>query len=167
MKNALVAGAGGFIGSHLVKRLKAEGYDVRGVDLKRPQFDQTGADDYERVKAGYERLGVTVDVRPFLFGTMPWDAGASMGFTRQWAEAQELFTVTKDGYTGPAYYDSPKSDTVATLNEGNLIREIANVAKCNDATIVDGQDFLKRVRGIWGSFHRTCMPLGIRWSSCA
>jgi nucleoside-diphosphate-sugar epimerase len=33
MKNALVLGAGGFIGSHMVRRLKSEGYKVRGVDL--------------------------------------------------------------------------------------------------------------------------------------
>ncbi len=42
---ALVCGAGGFIGSHLVKRLKAEGYWVRGVDLKYPEFSPTAADD--------------------------------------------------------------------------------------------------------------------------
>ena len=46
MKTALVCGAGGFIGSHLVKRLKNEGFWVRGVDLKSPQFDQTHADDF-------------------------------------------------------------------------------------------------------------------------
>ena len=46
MKKALVCGAGGFIGSHLVKRLKNEGFWVRGVDLKSPQFDQTNADDF-------------------------------------------------------------------------------------------------------------------------
>ncbi len=46
MKTALVCGAGGFIGSHLVKRLKREGYWVRGVDLKLPQFDETEADDF-------------------------------------------------------------------------------------------------------------------------
>jgi len=45
-KKALVAGAGGFIGSHLVKRLKKEGYWVRGVDLKYPQFSPTQADDF-------------------------------------------------------------------------------------------------------------------------
>ncbi len=45
MKKALVCGAGGFIGSHLVKRLKEEGYWVRGVDLKRPEFGPTAADD--------------------------------------------------------------------------------------------------------------------------
>src|SRR5918997_1005154 len=46
MKTALVLGAGGFIGSHLVKRLKKEGYWVRGVDLKYPEFDKTAADDF-------------------------------------------------------------------------------------------------------------------------
>ncbi len=46
MKKALVCGAGGFIGSHLVKRLKSEGYWVRGVDLKRPEFAETAADEF-------------------------------------------------------------------------------------------------------------------------
>ncbi|MEN2994443.1 MAG: NAD-dependent epimerase/dehydratase family protein, partial [Thermodesulfovibrio sp.] len=45
-KKALVCGAGGFIGSHLVKRLKKEGYWVRGVDLKYPEFSETQADDF-------------------------------------------------------------------------------------------------------------------------
>src|SRR5512139_2795104 len=45
-KAALVCGAGGFIGSHLVKRLKAEGYWVRGADLKFPEFSETQADDF-------------------------------------------------------------------------------------------------------------------------
>src|SRR5215467_349421 len=46
MRNALVCGAGGFIGSHLVKRLKKEGFFVRGVDLKFPDFSETRADDF-------------------------------------------------------------------------------------------------------------------------
>lgn len=46
MKNAIVCGAGGFIGGHLVRRLKKEGYWVRGVDLKFPQFNNTEADDF-------------------------------------------------------------------------------------------------------------------------
>src|SRR5271156_3411757 len=45
-KTALVCGAGGFIGSHLVKRLKQEGWWVRGVDLKFPEFGETAADDF-------------------------------------------------------------------------------------------------------------------------
>lgn len=46
MKTALVLGAGGFIGSHLAKRLKAEGYFVRGVDLKHPDFGASAADEF-------------------------------------------------------------------------------------------------------------------------
>ncbi len=46
MKTILVCGAGGFIGSHLVKRLKKEGAWVRGVDLKYPEFAETKADDF-------------------------------------------------------------------------------------------------------------------------
>ena len=46
MKTALVCGAGGFIGSHMVKRLKNEGYWVKGVDLKYPEFSPTEADDF-------------------------------------------------------------------------------------------------------------------------
>ncbi|MEM9030319.1 MAG: NAD-dependent epimerase/dehydratase family protein, partial [Pseudomonadota bacterium] len=46
VKRALVCGAGGFIGSHLVKRLKREGYWVRGVDIKYPRFSETEADDF-------------------------------------------------------------------------------------------------------------------------
>src|ERR1700747_3507236 len=45
-KVALVCGAGGFIGHHLVRRLKREGFWVRGVDLKFPRFSETDADDF-------------------------------------------------------------------------------------------------------------------------
>jgi len=46
MKKALVMGGGGFIGSYLVKRLKSEGFWVRSVDLKYPDFSETKADDF-------------------------------------------------------------------------------------------------------------------------
>ena len=46
MRRVLVGGAGGFIGSHLVRRLKREGFWVRGVDLKRPDFSPTAADEF-------------------------------------------------------------------------------------------------------------------------
>jgi nucleoside-diphosphate-sugar epimerase len=45
-KTALVLGAGGFIGSHMVKRLREEGYWVRGVDLKYPEFSSTKANEF-------------------------------------------------------------------------------------------------------------------------
>jgi nucleoside-diphosphate-sugar epimerase len=46
LKSVLVNGAGGFIGSHLVKRLKSEGFWVRGADLKRPEYSATAADEF-------------------------------------------------------------------------------------------------------------------------
>ena len=62
MKRALVMGAGGFIGSHLVKRLKNEGFWVRGVDLKRPRYAPSPADEFivgdlremDTVRRGFE-----------------------------------------------------------------------------------------------------------------
>ncbi len=47
MRRALVTGAGGFIGSHLVTRLKADGYWVRGADIKLPEFGETTADEFK------------------------------------------------------------------------------------------------------------------------
>ena len=46
MKRAVVCGAGGFIASHLVKRLKRDGYWVRGIDIKEPEFAPTQADEF-------------------------------------------------------------------------------------------------------------------------
>lgn len=46
LKKALVCGAGGFIGNHLVARLKKEGFWIRAVDLKRPEFGKTAADEF-------------------------------------------------------------------------------------------------------------------------
>ena len=43
----LVTGAGGFIGHHLVTFLKEQGYWVRGVDLKRPEYAPTAADEFQ------------------------------------------------------------------------------------------------------------------------
>jgi nucleoside-diphosphate-sugar epimerase len=46
MKKALVCGAGRFIGGHLVKKLKREGYWVRGADIKEHEFAPTAADEF-------------------------------------------------------------------------------------------------------------------------
>jgi GDP-D-mannose 3',5'-epimerase len=56
MKKIVVCGAGGFIGSHLVKALKEEGHWIRGVDLKFPEYDETAADDF--VEGDLRRLDV-------------------------------------------------------------------------------------------------------------
>lgn len=47
MKRAVVTGAGGFIGHHMVRWLKGEGYFVRGVDIKEPEYEPTLADEFE------------------------------------------------------------------------------------------------------------------------
>jgi len=46
MRKVLVCGAGGFIGGHLVKKLKKEGYWVRGVDIRLHQFANSLADEF-------------------------------------------------------------------------------------------------------------------------
>ena len=46
MRKALVLGAGGFIGNHMVSRLRTEGFFVRGVDLKHPEFSDSEADEF-------------------------------------------------------------------------------------------------------------------------
>jgi nucleoside-diphosphate-sugar epimerase len=68
-KKALVCGAGGFIGSHLVKRLKRDGAWVRGVDLKQPEFAPSAADEFQvmdlRLQANCEKAVLTPGGKPF------------------------------------------------------------------------------------------------------
>ncbi|MBP7275268.1 MAG: NAD-dependent epimerase/dehydratase family protein [Kiritimatiellae bacterium] len=60
MKKALVCGAGGFIGGHMVKRLKAEGYWVRGVDIKPHEFCALPADEFVQGDLRDTRLAASV-----------------------------------------------------------------------------------------------------------
>ena len=59
----LVTGAGGFIGHHLVAFLKQRGYWVRGVDLKRPEYGATVADEFQARVAGALRRRISVPFR--------------------------------------------------------------------------------------------------------
>ncbi len=60
IKKALVCGAGGFIGSHMVRRLRSEGYWVRGVDQKYPEFSETEAHDF--VKGDLREVSLVKDI---------------------------------------------------------------------------------------------------------
>src|SRR4051794_11007163 len=64
-KTALVCGAGGFIGGHLVKRLKKEGFWVRGVDVKRNEYSDGTADEFVVGDLNDPRLVAEVLDRPF------------------------------------------------------------------------------------------------------
>ena len=63
--SAVVFGAGGFIGNHLVKKLKMDGFWVRGVDLKKPEFSETSADEFVLADLRDSKLVEEVCDRPF------------------------------------------------------------------------------------------------------
>jgi len=66
MKTALVLGAGGFIANHMVKRLKSEGYWVRGVDIKKPNFSETQADEFiERDLSVYDNMEKVIQFKGY------------------------------------------------------------------------------------------------------
>jgi len=64
-KTALVCGAGGFIGGHLVRRLKNEGYWVRGVDIKRHEYSKSEADEFVVGDLRDQKICQKVFDRPF------------------------------------------------------------------------------------------------------
>lgn len=76
IKKALVCGAGGFIGSHLVKKLKKEGFWVRGVDLKYPEYGETAADDF--VIGDLREQNVVKDILDYPFDEV-YQLAADMG----------------------------------------------------------------------------------------
>lgn len=75
-KTALVCGAGGFIGSHLIRRLKKEGYWVRGVDLKHPEFSPSATDEF--VIGDLRDQGICKDITDRSFDEL-YQLAADMG----------------------------------------------------------------------------------------
>lgn len=88
MKKALVLGAGGFIGSHMVKRLKKEGYYVVGDDLKSPQWSSTEADEF------YDLDLRVIECVEFLFKLHQYDE--VFQFAADMGGAQYVFTGEHD-----------------------------------------------------------------------
>ena len=104
-KTALVCGAGGFIGSHMVKRLKKEGYWVRGVDIKETEFSYTEADD-------------------FVIGDLTVQSIASNVIDRTFDEVYQFAAdMGGAGYIFTGDHDADVMDNSATVNL-NMIRRV-------------------------------------------
>jgi len=108
-KTCLVMGAGGFIGSHLVKRLKSEGYWVRGVDLKKPDFSQTVADDF---MAG--------DLKNYEFTSVAMQCPHSNPF-------DEVYQLAAD-MGGAQYIFTGEHDADIMHNSAQINLNVANIA---------------------------------------
>lgn len=97
MKTAIVTGAGGFIGSHLVKFLKEKKYFVKGVDVKLPEFDETQADEF-----------IQKDLRI-------WEHAEN-----ELGHADELYMLAADmggvGYISEHHADLMKNNTLINVN---------------------------------------------------
>ena len=113
MKRALVCGAGGFIGSHLVKRLKKDGSWVRGVDLKRPEFSETHADEFI---VGDLRDRKTVDLVLDSSFDEVYQLAADMG------GAGYIFTGEHD-------FDIMHNSATINLNVAERLRELSEFGK--------------------------------------
>jgi nucleoside-diphosphate-sugar epimerase len=105
-KTALVCGAGGFIGGHLVRRLKDEGFWVRGADLKYPEYDKTAADDF-----------VIGDLRDVAVWKKILDLSAPLKAGREFDEVYQLAAdMGGAGYIFTGEHDADVMHNSATIN---------------------------------------------------
>jgi len=114
MKTALVCGAGGFIGSHLVTQLKKEGYWVRGVDLKHPDFSKTNADEF-----------IVGDLTNYQFTSTVVRTGDSLKTPMQYQEPfDEIYQLAADmggaGYIFTGEHDADVMQNSASINLNTL-----------------------------------------------
>ena len=111
IKKALVLGAGGFIGSHMVRRLKNDGYFVRGVDIKYPEFSTTIADEFVRG-----------DLTDQFFAQSILEMGGQV--------FDEIYQFAADmggaGYIFTGDHDADVMNNSATINL-NIIRSLLNI----------------------------------------
>jgi nucleoside-diphosphate-sugar epimerase len=110
MKAALVLGAGGFIGNHMVKKLKEEGYWVRGVDLKYPEFGESTADQ-------------------FIIGDLRSPETLTRLFTRTYDEVYQFAAdMGGAGYIFTKEHDADIMHNSAIINL-NLLNEVKNQSR--------------------------------------
>ncbi len=126
MKTALVLGGGGFIGSHMVKRLKAEGYWVRAIDLKRPEFSESSADEF--VEADL-RDPVVVDQVIRLSGGDSFPKGINVD------SFDEIYQFAAD-MGGASYIFTGENDACVMHNSATINLNILNsLSKLNKSRI--------------------------------
>jgi GDP-D-mannose 3',5'-epimerase len=110
-KTALVLGGGGFIGSHLVKRLKSEGYWVRVVDLKYPEFSPSMADN-------------------FIIGDLRQQSVCDEAFGRNFSSFDEVYQLAADmggaGYIFTGEHDADIMHNSALINLNIVERCVKN-----------------------------------------
>jgi len=116
MKTALVLGAGGFIGSHLVKRLKSEGYWVRGADLKEPEFSKTEADEF-----------MICDLREYSFCSNVMFAPNQRNITDKENSFDEVYQLAAD-MGGAGYIFTGEHDADVMHNSAQINLNVANIA---------------------------------------
>lgn len=123
MKTALVCGAGGFVGSHLVKRLKSEGYWVRGVDLKYPEFSKSEADEmliYDLRDPRNVEAVMRLDYMPGIPVGYPSNFSFSKAPFSVQREFDEVYQLAADmggaGYIFTGEHDADVMHNSATIN---------------------------------------------------
>lgn len=113
MKTALVLGAGGFIGSHMVRRLKAEGYWVRGVDIKHPEFSKSEADEFLIYDLRDPRNVDAVMRSAFMFSFLPREFVEGIPFDEVYQFAADMGGA---GYIFTGEHDADVMHNSATIN---------------------------------------------------
>ena len=135
-KTALVLGAGGFIGNHMVNRLKSEGYWVRGVDIKRPEYDKSAADHFVIRDLRHQR-----EVSE-LIGFAGCNRDPYQTFALQFdLPFDEIYQFAADmggaGYifTGEHDADVMHNSAIINLNLLDAVRDFNQHYKCNQTKI--------------------------------
>lgn len=120
MRTALVLGAGGFIGNHMVQRLKSEGFYVVGVDLKDPEFSKTHADRF-----------VLGDLRDRLFVGSLFSSSDGLRFDEVYQFAADMGGA---GFVFTGENDAEIMHNSATINL-NVLDALVSQRKSGDAAI--------------------------------
>lgn len=117
MKKALVLGAGGFIGNHLVNRLKSEGYWVRGADLKYPEYLETSADEF-----------IIADLTDYNKCSLLMLAPGQHSLNEKENAFDEVYQLAAD-MGGAGYIFSGNNDAVLMYNSAQINLNIAELCK--------------------------------------